>query len=222
MSSQDDNQADNNGGDVLNDRPLIVASNRGPVTFTRERDGTFASRKGSGGVVTAVSSIARDRKPIWVACPMDEGDRLRAELARKNGEVVISPPGENPDFRVRFVLPTKREYHLYYNVISNPLLWFLQHYLWDTPRSPDITADTYDAWSNGYVVVNQLFAQEILAAADALDEEPLIMLQDYQIYLTAGMIRAHRPQAIIQQFVHIPWPDPDYWRLLPLAWRQQI
>ena len=81
MSSQDDNQADNNGGDVLNDRPLIVASNRGPVTFTRERDGTFASRKGSGGVVTAVSSIARDRKPIWVACPMDEGDRLRAELA---------------------------------------------------------------------------------------------------------------------------------------------
>ena len=69
MSTQDDMQMDSNGGDVLSDRPLIVASNRGPVTFTRERDGTFTSRKGSGGVVTAVSSIARDRKPIWVACP---------------------------------------------------------------------------------------------------------------------------------------------------------
>src|SRR5829696_5593606 len=92
--------------DVLSERPLIVASNRGPVTFTRERDGKFSSRKGSGGVVTAVSAIARDRQPIWVACPMGEGDRLRAELAEKNGEILISPPGPRPEFRVRFVVPT--------------------------------------------------------------------------------------------------------------------
>jgi len=222
MSSQDDNQADHNGGDVLNDRPLIVASNRGPVTFTRERDGTFASRKGSGGVVTAVSSIARDRKPIWVACPMDEGDRLRAELARKNGEVVISPPGENPDFRVRFVLPTKREYHLYYNVISNPLLWFLQHYLWDTPRSPDITHEVWTAWTDGYEAVNRQFAEEIIQICEEATAEPIIMLQDYHLYLTPGFIREMRPQAILQHFVHIPWPDPDYWRLLPTKIRRQI
>ncbi|MEZ4498864.1 MAG: trehalose-6-phosphate synthase [Thermomicrobiales bacterium] len=36
------------------------------------------------------------------------------------------------------------------------------------------------------------------------------------------MIRAKRPDAIIQQFVHIPWPEPDYWRLLPLSFRQAI
>jgi trehalose 6-phosphate synthase len=203
-------------------RPLIVASNRGPVTFTREPNGSFTSKKGSGGVVTAVTGIASGLEPIWVACPMTLGDRRRAEQANDRGEEFIVPEGLHPAFRLRFVLPDSATYHKYYNKISNPLLWFLQHYLWDTPTSPDITADTYDAWSNGYVVVNQLFAEEILSAASTLSEEPIIMLQDYHLYLTAGMIRDLRPQAIIQQFVHIPWPDPDYWRLLPMAWRQQI
>lgn len=206
----------------IKDRPLIVASNRGPVTFTREADGSFSSKKGSGGVVTAVTGIVRGVAPIWIACPMTLGDRRRAEQAREKGEDFIIPEGLDPAFRLRFVLPDSATYHKYYNKISNPLLWFLQHYLWDTPTSPDITADTYDAWTNGYAVVNQLFAEEILSAANTLDEEPVIMLQDYHLYLAAGMIRAQRPQALIQQFVHIPWPDPGYWRLLPLSWRKSI
>ena len=53
-------------------------------------------------------------------------------------------------------MPTPEAYHKYYNVISNPLLWFLQHYLWDTSRAPDIDEETWDAWENGYVTVNQL------------------------------------------------------------------
>ena len=148
----------------LAERALIVASNRGPVTFSYEDDGSFTSRRGSGGVVTAVSAIARDRQPIWIAAAMTEGDRARAEVARRNGEGLISPGGEIPEFRLRFVVPEPEAYHQYYNVISNPLLWFLQHYLWDTPRSPDITADTWRAWHEGYVAVNRLFADEILAA----------------------------------------------------------
>lgn len=207
---------------LLQNRPLIIASNRGPVTFTHEEGDNFTSRKGSGGVVTAVSTIARDHQPIWIAAAMTEGDRLRAQLAKENGEAFISPPGARPDFRVRFVVPEPEAYHQYYNVISNPLLWFLQHYLWDTPRTPDITAETWRAWHDGYVHVNRMFADEIVAAAEQCDEEPLIMLQDYHLYLCPGFIREKRPNAIIQQFVHIPWPDPDYWRLLPMKIRQQI
>lgn len=203
-------------------RPVIVASNRGPVTFSLESDGSFSSRKGSGGVVTAVSAIARDRQPIWIAAAMTEGDRQRAKIAQSRGETLISPPGTNPEFRLRFVVPEPEMYHKYYNEISNPLLWFLQHYLWNTPSDPDITAETWDAWRSGYVPVNQLFADAILEAASALDEEPVIMLQDYHLYLVAGMIRAQKPDAILQLFVHIPWPDPDYWRLLPLEMRQSI
>ncbi|MGI8477391.1 MAG: alpha,alpha-trehalose-phosphate synthase (UDP-forming) [Thermomicrobiales bacterium] len=207
---------------TLEGRTLVIASNRGPVTFTDEGNGRFSSRKGSGGVVTAVSAIAKERQPIWVACAMTDGDRLRAELARRNGEVLISPPGERPDFRIRFVVPEPAAYHQYYNVISNPLLWFLQHYLWDTPRSPDITVETWTAWNDGYALVNRLFAEEIIAVCDECPDEPIIMVQDYHLYLCPGFIRERRPNAIIQQFVHIPWPDPDYWRLLPKKIRREI
>jgi trehalose 6-phosphate synthase len=207
--------------DVLAGRPLIIASNRGPVTFVRRPDGGFDARKGSGGVVTAVSAIAQQRQPIWIAAAMTEGDRQRAAHAHELGEPLIEF-GDPPEFRLRFVVPTPEAYHQYYNVISNPLLWFLQHYLWDTPRSPDITREIWDAWRDGYVAVNRLFADEIVAAADAAGGEPLIMLQDYHLYLCAGLVRKRLPDANLQQFVHIPWPDPDYWRLLPMEIRRAI
>jgi trehalose 6-phosphate synthase len=201
--------------------PLIIASNRGPVTFTRRSKGAFDARKGSGGVVTAVTAIARERQPIWIAAAMTEGDRQRAQQAEDNGEHLIEF-GEPPEFRLRFVVPSPECYHQYYNVISNPLLWFLQHYLWDTPRTPDITHEIWDAWRSGYVTVNRMFADEIVAAIDAVDDDPLIMLQDYHLYLCAGFVREKKPDARLQLFVHIPWPDPDYWRLLPLEIRRAI
>ncbi len=206
---------------ILRERPLIIASNRGPVTFSHQDDGTFTARKGSGGVVTAVSAIASTHQPIWVAASMTEGDRLRAEVARRRGEDLIEF-GNPTQFRLRFVVPEPDRYHKYYNVISNPLLWFLQHYLWDTPRDPDITHETWDAWNEGYVAVNQLFADEILAACEHCENDPIIMLQDYQLYLVAGMVRERKPNAVLQHFVHIPWPDPDYWRLIPPAMRRAI
>lgn len=216
-----DNAPDETADTPESKRPLIIASNRGPVTFTRRGHGAFDARKGSGGVVTAVSAVARERQPIWIAAAMTDGDRLRAAAAQEAGEQLIEF-GDPPEFRLRFVVPSPEAYHQYYNVISNPLLWFLQHYLWDTPRSPDITREIWDAWRNGYVEVNRQFADEIAAAADAVDGEPFIMLQDYHLYLCAGMVRERRPNANLQQFVHIPWPDPDYWRLLPLEMRRAI
>ncbi len=222
MSRPQSHPAEIDIDEAMEGRQLIVASNRGPVTFTHQGDNRFSSRKGSGGVVTAVGAIARERQPIWVACAMTEGDRLRAKLAAEQGEVVISPPGPRPEFRLRFVVPDPLAYQRYYNEISNPLLWFLQHYLWDTPRAPDITAETWTAWREGYEVVNQQFADEVIAVCSESEREPIIMLQDYHLYLCAGFIRAKRPNAIIQQFVHIPWPDPDYWRLLPMKIRRQI
>jgi len=207
--------------EILAARPLLVASNRGPVTFSRREDGTFSSRQGSGGLVTAVRAVLRDHQAIWIAAAMNEGDRRRAEVAANAGEPFITDSPESL-FKLRFVTPTPQAYHQYYNIISNPLLWFLQHYLWDTPRSPDITHETWQAWREGYVAVNQEFADEILLACENTDAEPVIMLQDYQLYLVGRMIREQRPQAIIQHFIHIPWPDPDYWRLLPMAMRRAI
>lgn len=207
---------------ILQDRQLIVASNRGPISFTKNSSGGFSARQGHGGLVTAVSAVLQGKEATWIAAAMSEGDRSRAQKAIEDGETLITPHGTESKFKLRFVVPTTEAYHRYYNVISNPLLWFLQHYLWDTPRSPDITHETWTAWRDGYVPVNQLFADEILVACDQFDREPVIMLQDYQLYLAGSMIREKRPNAIIQHFIHIPWPDPDYWRLLPTEMRRSI
>jgi trehalose 6-phosphate synthase len=205
---------------LLDRATLIIASNRGPVEFHLAPDGTLFTRRGTGGVVTAMSAASRFTEAIWVACAMTEGDRLRAEMARTAGEAVITPP--EGDFRLRFVVPDPEAYHGYYNRIANPLLWFLQHYLWDTPRTPDVDHATWHAWDHGYVAVNRMFAEEILAAAVVAQRDPLVLLQDYHLYLVPGFLRALGPGITLQQFVHIPWPDQDYWRLVPRAMREAI
>ena len=220
--TSDETNSQNLVNQVMEERQLIVASNRGPVTFSQRSDGSFSARQGSGGLVTAVSAVLQGQQAIWIAAAMTDGDRERAAAAEEAGETLITPHGSGSNFKLRFVLPTQDAYNQYYNEISNPLLWFLQHYLWDTPRSPDITHETWKAWRDGYICVNQMFADEIIRACDEIDHEPIIMLQDYHLYLSGGMIREKRPNAIIQHFIHIPWPDPDYWRLLPMEMRRGI
>ncbi len=206
--------------ELLEETTLIIASNRGPIEFQEEPDGSLSTKRGTGGVVTAVSAVSRYTDPIWVASAMTSGDRLRHEQAEAAGETVVTP--DESDFRLRFVVTDEDTYDLYYNHISNPLLWFLQHYLWDTPRSPDIDAETWRAWDEGYVPANRAFASEIVAAADAGAGTPVVMLQDYHLYLAPGYIREMRPDIIMQHFIHIPWPDPDYWRLIPSKMRTAI
>jgi len=150
---------------------------------------------------------------------MGEGDRLAAKMAQ--GDHLRSPlPGQN--LYVRFVVTPRSVYHKYYNVFCNPLLWFLQHYMWNSPRTPNINANTYDAWQNGYVAVNHAFAQAIIAEAKESQPPPIIMLHDYHLYLTASYIREELSDAILQHFIHIPWPAPSYWQLLPSSMREAI
>ena len=89
--------------------------------------------------------------------------------------------------------------------------------------SPDITHETWTAWTDGYEAVNRQFAEEILA--DLRRMRPTSRSSCCRTITSisrAGFIRELRPQAILQHFVHIPWPDPDYWRLLPTKIRRQI
>ena len=138
-NDQEESTADQLVERVLVERQILVASNRGPVTFTQTDGGDFSSRQGSGGLVTAVSAVLQGQQAIWIAAAMTDGDRARAEAAVDAGETLITPRNPGNQFRLRYVVANPEAYHQYYNVISNPLLCFLQHYLWDTPRSPDIT-----------------------------------------------------------------------------------
>ena len=198
--------------DMLKDRKLILLSNRGPVEHQTAADGQLHARRGSGSVVTAMSTLTRNIEYTWVASAMGEGDRKAAEAAE--GASIRSPiPGHK--LNLRYVVAPRRVYHKYYNVFCNPLLWFLQHYMWSSPYTPNVDAAVHDAWENGYVAVNKSFADEVIAEAQGSENAPYIIVHDYHLYMVPMYIRQAIPDATISQFVHIPWPSSAYWLLLP-------
>jgi trehalose 6-phosphate synthase len=206
--------------ELLSNRHLIIASNRGPVQYNVAEDGTLEALRGGGGVVTALSSFAHYVKDVtWVCCTLSEGDRRAAEAA---GNRRFRLPLEEQNSYLHFVTPPENAYHKYYNIVCNSLLWLLQHYMYDSSRSPNIDNKLYDAWGNGYVEVNRAFAEAIIAEAEEGDAPPLVMLHDYQLYLVAGYIRSQMPEAILQYFIHIPWPDARYWQLVPIVMYRSI
>ena len=197
---------------VLADKALILASNRGPVEHHALPDGRTEARRGSGGVVTALNSLAHMLEFTWVASAVGEGDRRASEGSR--GARIKSPiPGHK--IYTRFVVIPRKVYHKYYNIFCNPLLWFLQHYMWNSPYNPNLDANVHDAWAEGYVEVNRAFADVVVEEASTSSKTPVIMVHDYHLYLAPHYIREALPNAIIHHFTHIPWPSPRYWQLLP-------
>jgi len=150
---------------------------------------------------------------------MGEGDR---EVARKiqGGRIKVPLAGEK--LYLRFIVSPRRTYHKFYNVFCNPLLWFLQHYMWDSSHSPNINHVVYDAWENGYIPVNESFAQAVVEEVKGSELPSLVLLNDYHLYLASSYIRRQLPQQVIENFIHIPWPAPSYWQLLPNFMRQAI
>ncbi len=170
-------------------------------------------------MVSAVSAISRYASPIWICSPMSQEDR---EIAEQHPGDLLPYSTKDYDFRVRFVLTDEESYDLFYLTVSNPLLWFLQHYMWDLVRVPTFDAEMWSAWQ-GYQRVNQAFAEAIAAQASSEDSCAIVMLQDYHLYLCPGALAPMLPNdCLLSHFIHIPWPGPDYWMVLPPAVREQI
>jgi trehalose 6-phosphate synthase len=189
-------------------RKLIVVSNRGPVSYGRDADGTRTARRGGGGLVTALRSLVQYHDVTWLASAITEEDRAVA------GETFAETAADGSPYKLRLVAHDRQAYDWYYNVVANPMLWFVQHLLWELPYSPKIDAAFHRAWAEGYVAVNASFA----AAVDAeLERTPdaAVFFHDYHLYLAPRMVREQRPDAALMHFVHIPWPQPDYWSVLP-------
>ncbi len=204
--------------DLFSQRALIIASNRGPITFNDTEDGGPRFRRGAGGLVTALTGLAEHLDATWIACA-----RTQADADWREGLVPL--PDSERQLRVSFLAPEPGIYERYYDVIANPLLWFLQHAMWDVSRAPVIDRATWQAWDEGYKVVNCLFAQAIVQRIRTDPRPTHIMLQDYQLYLVARNIRDQmrlRPKHTLLHFIHTPWPGSTYWGLLPGTMRQSI
>lgn len=201
---------------ILSRRPLILVSNRGPVEHQmpagRPDDARPEPRRGSGSVVTAFGGLAQSCRFTWVSSAMGEGDRA---VAGPGGGLRLPSPLPGHQIALRYVVTPRRAYHKYYNILCNPLLWFLQHYMWNPPYNPAVDATVHDAWENGYVTVNQAFARAVAAESRATAAPPVIISHDYHLYLLPEMARRELPDALIQHYVHIPWPTPLYWSMIP-------
>ncbi len=201
----------------MDQSPLIIVSNRGPLQFERDESGERTLRRGGGGLVTALSGLVSHREALWIASAMTDEDVAVSE--ERGGPVELSIDGI--DYRVLLVGSDAEAYDRFYNVIANPILWFIQHYLWDLSNAPDIRQEELDAWDSGYQAVNRDIATAVLGQIED-QERPLVMLHDYHLYTAPGMIREGRPDVFLHHFVHIPWSQPDSWRILPARIRQAI
>jgi trehalose 6-phosphate synthase len=189
----------------------IIVTNRAPY----DRSARGAWRRGAGGVVTAMLGVAEVTRGVWIACARNDAERSG------DATVVVERAGR-PGLTMAYARPDAATYAKYYGVIANPLLWFVQHYLWSLAYEPVIDDSVHEAWDEGYVAVNRLLAEAAAAAAGRCTRRPLVLFQDYHLYLAPRFVRRMVPHAVMQHFVHIPWPTPHYWTVLPQRMRDAI
>jgi trehalose 6-phosphate synthase len=189
---------------------VVIASNRGPVSHDLDPTGEPVQRRGTGGLVTALTGSLQSTGGLWVASTMTEGDRVVADASPEGRIEVLA---EDAKYNVRYLTIDPATFVNFYDVISNRVLWFVHHFLFDVAYTPRFGRETQLAWQD-YIEVNRAFA-------DALAEEhsdaapPAYLVQDYHLSLVPGMLRQRRPEALIAHFSHTPFAGPGYFWILP-------
>lgn len=183
---------------------LLVASNRGPVSFSYASNGSLHARRGGGGLVSGLGAATRSGDALWVCAALSDADRAAA--AENDGRI-----DDAFDAPVRMLDIPERIYEQAYNGIANSVLWFVNHLLYDPANTP-VFDETFRADWAGYVTYNQVFADAI--AEDAAPGAS-VLIQDYHLLLAPGMLREARPDLRIGHFMHTPWAPPDYFAMLP-------
>ena len=174
-------------------RTLIVVSNRGPVTYASV-GGERVARRGGGGLVTALRSLVEYHDVTWIASAMSEEDR--AVAAEAGGGAVEERSREGSSFRLRLVDHEQTAYDRFYNVVANPMLWFLQHYLWQLAYTPSIDIALRNSWDEGYARVNESFAEAVLEELE-LEPDAAVFFHDYHVYLAPKLVRERAPDALL-------------------------
>lgn len=183
------------------DRDVVLVSNRGPLSFAEGEAGELVARRGAGGLVSGIGPVVAGTGTLWVAAAMSDGDRRAA------AEGVL----EADDLRVRLVSVDADTYRLAYDVVSNQVLWFLHHGLYDLPREPAFGPELADAWQ-AYREVNRAFADLV---AEAAPPRAAVLVQDYHLGLLGLLLAERRPDLDAVHFHHTPFATPTWLRVLP-------
>ncbi|MEL7207174.1 MAG: trehalose-6-phosphate synthase [Actinomycetota bacterium] len=182
-------------------RPVVLVSNRGPVSFEHGDDGEVTSRRGAGGLVSGLGPLVVDTDTVWVAAAMTAADR----------EVAAGGVIEAEGFRVLGVDIPPDRYRMAYDVIANATLWFAYHGMFDRPHRPVLDRRWREAWA-AYRELNESFAEVVASAAPP---DAVVLVQDHHLALLGGMLAGPRPDVSSVHFTHTPFPGPDDLRVLP-------
>jgi trehalose 6-phosphate synthase len=190
---------------------LVVASNRGPLSFTESDGGVLQASRGGGGLVSGLSSMGDGDIDgiVWVCAALTDDDRAAARQAP--GGRLDQHGHDTGGTAVRMLDIDPATFHRAYNAIANSTLWFVHHLLYATPTAPAFDAGFRREWAS-YLAYNQAFAD---AVAEEAAPGSKVLVQDYHLTLVPRLLRDQRPDLRIGHFSHTPWAPVDYFRLLP-------
>jgi trehalose 6-phosphate synthase len=178
------------------DYGFVVAASRLPVDRVEEPDGETEWRRSPGGLVTALEPVMRDANGAWVGWPGSAGP--------------APEPFDAGGMHLVCVGLSEDEVSEFYEGFCNATLWPLYH---DVIVPPVFRRE----WWESYVTVNRRFAR---AVAEQAALGATVWVNDYQLQLVPGMLRAMRGDVRIGFFNHIPFPGYEIFAQLP--WRRQI
>ncbi|AZM90311.1 MULTISPECIES: alpha,alpha-trehalose-phosphate synthase (UDP-forming) [Streptomyces] len=185
---------------------VLVAANRGPLSYALDADGTLSARRGGGGLVSGLSAaLAAQPEALWICAALSDADR---EAVRRG----VAEPG------VRMLDIDPAVYDDAYNGIANSVLWFTHHHLYDVPREPVFDAEFRRCWDS-YTAYNRAFAE---ALAEEAAEGACVLVQDYHLALVPGQLRELRPDLRIAHFTHTPWASREFLDMLPDDIRSEL
>ena len=214
-----DHEADPGAGTRQGGGRLLVASNRGPLSFTVAPNGSLSARRGGGGLVSGLmpglSSLADHAEVLWICAALSEADRIAARSDPDGQQFSIETGGPSGGrTAVRALDIPAATFQGAYNAIANATLWFVHHLLFDTPVQPRFGPEFRRDW-HSYVAYNQAFAGALAPAATSAPVTARVLVQDYHLALVPRMLRNAVPGIRIAHFSHTPWAPVDYYRILP-------
>jgi trehalose 6-phosphate synthase len=200
-------------------RRVLVASNRGPISYTQGDNGQLTAKRGGGGMVSGLSAVAETEDMLWVCAALSDGDRAAARDAGPGG--LLRWHGTAGDSAVRMLELPETVFERAYNGVANSTLWFVHHMLYDTPNSPSFGPWSELEWAD-FRAYNEAFAVALAEAAPDAAVPARAVIQDYHLCLAPRMLAARAPHIRIAHFSHTPWAPPDYYRILPDAVGREI
>jgi len=191
--------------EALSGRRLIIVSNREPYSHVQTGDDVRVLRN-PGGLVVALDAVLRATGGVWVAHGSGNADPEHSDSAGR-----VRVPVDAPAYTLARTWLSQEEQDGYYSGFSNGALWPLCHVAYVRPRFELSDWDQYEA-------VNRKFARAVLGVAGSA--RAVVLLQDYHLGLCAKFIKAERPDIPVGLFWHIPWPNPEIFRILP--WKVEV